>query len=92
MGTNSRTETRRLLTETEAAEYLGTTPGTLKQDRHVPGFAIPFVRLSRKAIRYDIRELDRVISERSVRPEPVEATAGGASDLPPDNCWQGGAR
>jgi len=79
MNANSRTESRRLLTETEAAEYLGTTPGTLKQDRHVPGFAIPFVRLSRKAVRYDIRELDRVIAERTVRPEPVETAAGGGS-------------
>jgi hypothetical protein len=60
--------TRRLLRAREAAAYLDTTEGALRADRHAPGMAIPYVRLGR-AIRYDIRELDRVIEQRTVRPE-----------------------
>lgn len=66
---------RRLLREGEAAEYLGTTPGALRADRHAPGMAIPFVKLGR-AVRYDLAELERLIEQRTVRPE--SAAAGGA--------------
>lgn len=67
---------RRLVDEDDAAEYLGTTPATLKQDRHSPGLAIPFVRLSSRCIRYDLAQLERVIAERTVRPEPAEEAVG----------------
>ena len=58
----------------EAAEFLGTTEGALRADRHSPGMAIPFVKLGR-SVRYDLRQLEALIAERTVRPE---AAAGGA--------------
>jgi hypothetical protein len=61
-------ETRRLLRAREAAEYLNTTEGALRADRHSPGMAIPYCKLGR-AVRYDIRELDKLIEARTVRPE-----------------------
>jgi len=69
------TAQKRLLREREAAAFLGTTPGTLRADRHSPGMAIPFVRLGR-AIRYDIRALESLIAERTVQPEPASAVGG----------------
>ena len=58
-------ERRRLLTETETADYLNLSPSTLRQqrmkNRRPSGMPlIPYVRLGRN-IRYDVRQLDELI-------------------------------
>ncbi len=63
-------ERRRLLTETETANYLNLSPSTLRQQRmkqRPPSGMplIPYVRLGRN-IRYDVRELDELIESLRV--------------------------
>lgn len=62
---------RRLLTAEEAATYLGIKLNTIQKwtCRH----RLPVVRLSRRAVRYDIRDLDRLIESRK---DPVEPPPG----------------
>lgn len=56
----------RLMKVTEAAKYMGTTPATLysKACRR----EIPFVKLGR-SLRFDRRDLDRLIEESKVAPQ-----------------------
>jgi excisionase family DNA binding protein len=68
-GDNARPQGEtRLLSVREAAKYLGTTPKTLysKAWRH----EIPFVKLGR-SLRFDIRELDKLIEESTVKPQEL---------------------
>ncbi len=52
-----------LLTEKETARLLGMTPRFL-QARRVRGNGPPFVRISSRAIRYRVSDLDRWIRDR----------------------------
>ncbi len=63
---------RRLLTETETADYLNLSRSTLRQQRMkvrppsgVP--LIPYVRFGRN-VRYDVRQLDELIVSQRVVP------------------------
>ena len=58
-------ETKILLTQQEAAAYLGTTVGTLNVWRHFGKNTIPFVRLGR-SIRYRKSDLDEWIEAHIV--------------------------
>jgi excisionase family DNA binding protein len=61
----------RLLTVGQAAEYLGTTAASLYSK--IWRREIPFVKLGR-SVRFDIRELDRLIEEAKVKPHDVSST------------------
>lgn len=52
-----------LLTEKEVAKLLGMTPRFL-QARRVRGDGPPFVRISSRAVRYRLSDLERWIRER----------------------------
>jgi predicted DNA-binding transcriptional regulator AlpA len=52
-----------LLTEKEAAELLGMTPRFL-QARRVRGNGPPFVRISSRAIRYRVSDLESWVRDR----------------------------
>jgi excisionase family DNA binding protein len=68
-GDNARPQGEaRLLNVREAAQYLGTTAKTLYTK--VWRREIPFVKLGR-SLRFDIRELDRLIEEGTVRPQEL---------------------
>ena len=58
-------EIRVLLTQKEAAEYLGTTVGTLNGWRHYGKNTIPFVRWGR-SIRYRKEDLDAWIASHVI--------------------------
>lgn len=53
---------KRLLNRKEAAEYLGTTEGTLSVAACRKTLPIPVVKMGR-AVRYDIEDLNRFIEE-----------------------------
>jgi excisionase family DNA binding protein len=61
----------RLLTVRQAADYLGTTSASLYTK--IWRREIPFVKLGR-SVRFDIRELDRLIEEAQVKPHDVSST------------------
>ncbi len=52
-----------LLTTTEAAEYLGVTPRCAEAWR-VRGGGPPFIKISARAVRYRLSDLNRWIEER----------------------------
>lgn len=57
--------TKKLLTDIEAAEYLGISPGTLRNWRsHNRGPR--YIRLGSRAIRYAFDDLDQHIDENAV--------------------------
>lgn len=51
----------RLLTTQEAADYLGISSSFLERDRWA-GAQIPFVRVGRRTVRYQLSELDNYIA------------------------------
>jgi predicted site-specific integrase-resolvase len=53
-----------LLTEAEAADALGLKPRTLQEWRR-RGDGVPFVRVSSRCVRYDLREIERYIAART---------------------------
>ena len=53
----------RLMTIKQAAEYLGTTPGTLYTK--IWRREIPFIKLGR-SVRFDVKDLDELISDSRV--------------------------
>lgn len=53
-----------LLTTKQAARYLGVSASFLEKDRW-RGARIPFIRLSRRSIRYRHADLDRYILEQT---------------------------
>jgi excisionase family DNA binding protein len=55
----------------QTAEYLGTTVASLYSK--IWRREIPFVKLGR-SVRFDIRELDRLIEEAKVKPHDVSST------------------
>lgn len=55
---------RRLLDAADAANYLGTTEIALRTK--VQRREIPFVRVGKRSIRFDVRQLDRWIDEHTV--------------------------
>ena len=59
-----------LLSQKEAAEYLGTTVGTLNTWRHYGKDKIPFVRWS-NCIRYRKEDLDTWIQSHIVDPHNI---------------------
>lgn len=61
---------QRLLTEKEAAEYLGVPANTLRYWRWMG--KPPKYRVLNTRIRYDIRDLDRWIEENAAEPIPRE--------------------
>ena len=60
-----------LLTRPEAAEYLGTTTGTLATWACTRAVRIPFLRIGRN-VRYRRRDLDRWLESRLVNAEALE--------------------
>lgn len=56
---------RRLLNVPAAADYLGTTPDAVR--KLVQRRQIPFMRQGKRALRFDIRQLDAWISERTTQ-------------------------
>jgi hypothetical protein len=61
------TEQDRLLTETEAAEFLRLNPGTLRRWRCIGNpDQPPYVRMSRCAIRYRQRDLEKFVEQNLV--------------------------
>lgn len=61
-------EIKQLLTQKEAADYLGTTVGTLNTWRHYGKDKIPFVRWGTR-IRYRKEDLDTWIQAHIINPE-----------------------
>ena len=65
-------ETRsELLTRAEAAEYLGTTPGTLATWACTQAVRVPYVKVGR-SVRYRRRDLDRWLESRLVNADALE--------------------
>lgn len=58
-----------ILTEEEAAKLLQIRPQTLALWRCSGRYAIPFVRLGPKLIRYRREDLDAFLESRSVKPK-----------------------
>lgn len=56
---------RRLLDVPAAAEYLGTTPDALR--KLVQRRQIPFMRQGKRTLRFDIRQLDAWIADRTTQ-------------------------
>lgn len=56
----------KLLTESEAAELVGTTPGTLRYDR-AKGRGLPYVKIGAR-VRYRPEEIRTYLEERTIRP------------------------
>ena len=74
-GQQSKTDSkgmRRLVTEREAAEFLSTTAGSLREARHSGRLALPWVRMGRRGIRYDLQALESYVASQTVRPEGAE--------------------
>jgi len=59
----------RLLTETEAAQYLNTTPGTLQVWRSRKQ-GPPYVKINVKSIRYEFSALLDYVAKNSIYPTP----------------------
>ncbi|WP_039828406.1 helix-turn-helix transcriptional regulator [Nocardia testacea] len=55
-----------LLTEREVAELVGTSPGTLRQDRSADR-GLPYVRIGRR-IRYRADDIEAYLDAHTVRP------------------------
>lgn len=64
-----------LMTQSEAAAYLGTTVGTLNTWRHYGKNPIPFVRWGNR-IKYRKEDLDAWIAERLETTRPIASTIG----------------
>jgi hypothetical protein len=66
----------RLLKTRDAAAYLGVSPQFLHKQRVRPRDTdtarVPFLRISPKCVRYDIRDLDRYIEARKAEAEAGE--------------------
>ncbi|HBQ48142.1 MAG TPA: DNA-binding protein [Hyphomonas atlantica] len=58
---------QRFLTTEQAARYLGIAPSTLKTSRCRPELNGPPYKKFGRAVRYDIRDLDEHMEERSYR-------------------------
>jgi predicted DNA-binding transcriptional regulator AlpA len=69
-------DSRRLLTEAAVAARLSLSPATLRNWR-VRGFGPPFVRLSRRAVRYEAEVVDNWIAVRARRSTGDEGGANG---------------
>jgi hypothetical protein len=68
-----------LLSQEEAAEFLGLAPSTLSSWR-VEGRGPKFIRISGRAVSYRACDLETFISEREVQPQPLRiagAPSGG---------------
>ena len=61
-------EQKALMTQAEAAAYLGTTPATMNTWRHYGKDKIPFIRWGNR-IRYRKEDLDAWIQAHIVNPE-----------------------
>lgn len=66
-----------LLTEKEAARFLSLEPRTLQAWRLLGGKNLPFVRISRRAIRYRMEDLRRFVN-RNLR---LSTSDPGGNDL-----------
>lgn len=67
--TASMALTDRMLTEAEAAEYLAVKPQTLACWRSNGRVALPFVRLSPKAVRYRLSAVEQFLKARTITPQ-----------------------
>lgn len=61
----SATLQRTLVPESEAAEYLAVSPGTLRVWRCTGRVPLPFVKVG-KAVRYRIRDLEAFVESRTI--------------------------
>ena len=77
MQTQASTHVNRLLTETEACEYLRVRPRQLYNWR-MSGL-VPFIRIGR-AVRFRVTDLDAAIDRMTVNPIQPDATAGQTSN------------
>ena len=66
----------RLLTREEAAGFLGLSPQTLANWAHTGDGGIPFIRVSRRAIRYRMSDLERWLQARTVETTGQADAAG----------------
>ena len=57
--------TKRLVGQKDASEYLDLSEATLERDRWRGG-DIPYVSVGPRAIRYDLKQLDEYIKNRTV--------------------------
>ena len=57
-----------LLTEEQAAERLGVSPGTLRVWRCKGRYGLPYVRLGAKSIRYRPEDVEQFIEDQTVVP------------------------
>jgi predicted DNA-binding transcriptional regulator AlpA len=71
-----------LLSQEEAAEFLGLSPSTLSSWR-VEGRGPKFIRISGRAVRYRAGDLEIFISEREVQPSRIASPTpnGGLGQL-----------
>jgi predicted DNA-binding transcriptional regulator AlpA len=60
----------RLLTEQQAADRLGVATGTLRVWRCTRRYPLAWIKIG-KAVRYDPREIDRFVADRTVTPSQV---------------------
>jgi excisionase family DNA binding protein len=60
--------TAKLLNTTQAAEYLGTTTGTLEVWRSAKRYNIPYIKVGR-LVRYRLSDLDDFIRSRTIASE-----------------------
>ena len=66
----------RLVTSQRVAEHFGVAVGTVRQ--WVREHRIPFVRPSRRIVRFRIRDVERALNERDALRTPVSAPTSGA--------------
>lgn len=56
----------RLLSPAEAAAFLGLSPATLETDRCRGSLGVPFVKVSRRVVRYRMEDLESWVNARWV--------------------------
>lgn len=66
MNTATTTPLKPVLTNDEAAEYLGIAANTLEQWRCSGRHGIPYVKIGKKLIRYRLADLEKWLAENCV--------------------------
>ena len=56
-----------LITESEAAAYMGVKPQTLATWRCTKRYPLPFIRVGRRAIRYRLTDIEKFLADRTIR-------------------------
>lgn len=68
----------RLVSVTEAAQIIGSTPATLNRWR-IEGRHLAYSKIGRN-VRYDVAVLEEFVKQRQVKPELNESEGGPVSD------------